>query len=460
MTVSRVSLLVSTLALAATACGDIGDENYLPPPREAVNQVDLDNRPWCVGTCLPDYGSQRIDCNAEAGVEFFPVDVLNAETGTVAEFYAYNDDTNDFMVAGPAGYDPDITPVNFAPPAVPVNDRCGPDGTLGMENVHHIRGGLFREWGGGIGRRLLNFTTTATPPCPAGPSAETDPDYCVDADPRVEAAGDPALSTNFYEMMADLRGWEGISFWARGGPNNTAGMRVGLGDRQLDDDIAFLEYRAGLEPLCGRVRECGCRNHRPCTLNDTMGGLAFPTYSCWQPGLDLSPAQIEARVLADGGRPIDFLNDWPYESCQSTFCNLGNAAYAAGDLATGAPDPLFATADHPGGFPGTAQCLPYKLTNDLEANFCYDPTDPKRAPADPPDRCGDVWARGVTLTTDWQFYKIPFTELRQEGYAKQFGALDLSKLTLVRFTWSQGWVDIWLDDVRFYRHQGFTGQPQ
>jgi hypothetical protein len=57
----------------------------------------------------------------------------------------------------------------------------------------------------------------------------------------------------------------------------------------------------------------------------------------------------------------------------------------------------------------------------------------------------------VALTNDWQFYKVPFTELRQEGYGKEFQYLDLSKITLVRFTWMQGWLDVWLDDVRFYR---------
>ena len=34
----------------------------------------------------------------------------------------------------------------------------------------------------------------------------------------------------------------------------------------------------------------------------------------------------------------------------------------------------------------------------------------------------------------------------------EFSYLDLSKITLVRFTWMQGWLDVWLDDVRFYRH--------
>ncbi len=461
----QLGFAVTALGLAASACGDIGDENYVPPTRTAVNQIDLDNSPWCVGTCLPDYGSQRIDCNAEAGLEFFPYDVMNADAGTITQFYAYNDGTNDFMVAGPIPFDPAPVATNYEPQAVTVNDRCGPDGQLGMENVHHIRGGLFREWGGGMGRRLLDFVSTDC----SRPAAEGEPDYCPDADPRIDGVtSDPSddayiqmskatLANDFYGMMVDLRGWEGISFWARGGPNNTGGVRVGLGDRQLDDDVAFLENRAGLEPLCGRVRECGCRNHRPCTENDIPSANGVPTFSCWQPGIDPSPGELQAA-----GAAVSLLEDRPYDACGITACNEGAAAFAMGDTLTAAPDPLFATAEHPNMTftQKTAQCLRYKLTNDLEDSFCYDPNNPATFPSDPPQQCGDVFAKGVTLTQDWQFFKIPFTELRQEGYAKPFGTLDLSKITLVRFTWSQGWVDVWLDDVRFYRHIGFTGQSQ
>lgn len=472
----QAALVVTALGLAAPACGDIGDENYVPPARTIVNAADLNNSPWCVGTCLPDYGSQRIDCNAEDGVEFFPFDVMNADGTVVTQFYAYNDGTNDFMVAGPDPYVPGPVPTNYEPAVVPVTDRCGPDGQLTTEQVHHIRGGLFHEWGGGMGRRLLTLATD----CPNYPAQEGDPEHCPDADPRIEAVADnppplagTSLRTDFYSMMVDLRAWEGISFWARGGPNNTGGIRVGLGDRQLDDDIAFLELRAGIEPMCGRVRECGCRNHRPCTLNDFATELTppgvepaittlqpAPSYSCWQPGFDPSPGQIERE---QGTVNVNALEDRPYDACNVTACNEGNAAFAGGMTLTAAPDPLFATSLHPSNDPNnpfTAECLPYKLDNDLEDYFCYDPNDPARAPADAPERCGDVFAKGVTLTQDWQFFKVPFTELRQEGYAKQFGTLDLSKITLVRFTWSQGWVDVWLDDVRFYRHIGFTGQSQ
>jgi hypothetical protein len=439
----------AVLTLIASGCGSIGDENYVPPSTTPLNQVDLANKPFCIGTCTPDYGSTRIDCDAEAGLEFFPVDVMNGDTGTVTGFYAYNDGSADFMVAGPTPFDGTAIvsndPVsmqlsNYEPPTVQVNDRCGPDGKPESNNVHHLRGGMFTEWGGGMGRRLLNFVTQASPACMARGALPGEPDYCPDPDERIEAAADLPrnasnnLRSDFYGMVADLRGWEGISFWARQGPDNTAGIRVYVGDRQLDDDIAFLEAGAGIKPMCLRARECGCRNHRPCTSNAPLMG-----FSCWDDELDVSPATLREQAMAAGRT---FYN--PYDVCGNTLCDSINAAWQR-------PDPLFSTPDNPT-TAGRAQCQLYKLTNDLETYYCYDRENPDSYPPDGPQQCGDGWAKGVKLSTDWQFFTIPFTELRQEGYGQEFASLDLSKITLVRFTWMQGWVDVWLDDVRFYRH--------
>lgn len=433
---ASLGMACSLLLGAFAGCGGIGDESYVPNPGVPVNKVDLDAAPYCVGTCEPDYGSTFVDCTADDGLEFFPADVMNGDTGTVTNFYSYTDNTTEFLVSGPTAYS--TTQANFDPPTVTVNDLCGDDGqTIGPNNVHHIRGGLFREWGGGMGRRLVDFVTPLG--CPAGPSRETDPEYCPDADPRVEdaiAAGATALRGQFYGMIADLTGWEGISFWARQGPNNTAGIRVYVADRQLDEDISFLEGGAGIEPMCDRVRECGCRNHRPCT----PGGAGLIQSFCYDPVETPNFAELRQEYVARGEQ---VLFEERYPLCGASACDEQNDAFQQ-------PDPLFATAANMTS-PGTAECLPHKLTNDLEDLFCYDPTDPARVPPDGPDRCGDGWAKGVTLTNDWRFYKVPFTDLRQEGWGKLFTYLDLSKITLVRFTWMQGWLDVWLDNVRFYR---------
>jgi hypothetical protein len=434
------------LAVAFSACGDVGDPNYTSPVIDPVNGVDLASRPYCVGTCLPDYGSSRVDCTADDGLEFFPFDVLNAEpaaggVATITGFYSYNDGTAEFMASGPMPYT--ASQANFAPPAVRASGLCGPDNQIRDSNVHHLRGGLFREWGGGMGRRLVDFVTSSGGgTCPAGPSREGDPDYCPDADPRVDAAiaggASANLSTRFYGMMADLRGWDGISFWARQGPNNTAGIRVYVGDRQLDDDISFIEQNdGGIEPLCRRARECGCSNHEPCTLAD--GGLT--AWFCYDPA---EVSSISALRDEYNGRGEGTLFEERYPLCGPTACDDDYDAFTE-------PDRTFTTAGARPGFTGTAQCEWFDLTNDLGDYFCYDKNDRATFPPDGPERCGDGWAKGVTLESDWTFYKIPFTELRQEGYGKEFQYLDLSKITLVRFTWMQGWIDVWLDDVRFYR---------
>jgi hypothetical protein len=434
-----LGVALSFLLVGFAGCGGIGDENYVPNLGTPINQADLNASPYCVGTCEPDYGSTRVDCRADDGLEFFPADVLNGDSGAVTGFYSYNDNTAEFLHSGPGGYS--TTQGNFEPPTVTVTDLCGEadDTRVGTNRVHHLRGGLFREWGGGMGRRLVNFVTEAPLTCLPGPSRPTDPEYCPDADPRVEdaiaAGASEMLRGQFYGMMADLRGWEGISFWARQGPNNTAGIRVYVGDRQLDEDIAFLETNAGITPLCGRVRECGCRNHRPCT--PAGGGLVDS--HCFDPNEIPNFPELRAEY-ADRNELTLFEERFPL--CGASECNDPNDAFTM-------VDPSFSTpAAVP---PGTAECQVYKLTNDLEDYFCFDRNKPETYPPDGPERCGDGWAKGVTLTNDWKFYKVPFTELRQEGYGKEFQYLDLSKITLVRFTWMQGWVDVWLDDVRFYR---------
>jgi hypothetical protein len=103
-------------------------------------------------------------------------------------------------------------------------------------------------------------------------------------------------------------------------------------------------------------------------------------------------------------------------------------------------------------FAATASCNSYTFKNDITREGCF---DAKNGPPPPEssERCGDPWFSPVRLSTDWQFFRVPFSELRQEGYGKEFPALDRSAVTMVRFTWSQGWIDYWIDDVRFFRRK-------
>jgi hypothetical protein len=229
-------------------------------------------------------------------------------------------------------------------------------------------------------------------------------------------------------MITDVRGWEGISFWARRGPDSQPGFRLAIQDRNLDDDISFQETSGGLVPHCRRAKECDCRNHRPCTPGP-MGG-----FFCWDPKLDLSPEATR--------------HPWNHElyRCGVTQCDDPYPAYP------NQPDPPFWTSERQDNYVGTASCASFTFRNDITRLQCFDTTNGP-TPTESVDKCGDPWITPVRLSSDWAFYKIPFTELRQEGYGKEFPVIDLSAITSVRFTWGVGWLDVWIDDVRIYRRK-------
>ncbi len=39
----------------------------------------------------------------------------------------------------------------------------------------------------------------------------------------------------------------------------------------------------------------------------------------------------------------------------------------------------------------------------------------------------------------------------QQGWAKQAPNFDLTSISVVRFTWDVGYIDYYIDDVKFYR---------
>jgi hypothetical protein len=403
-------------------------------------------RPGPDGTCRPDVLPPLVNCAAaEQGVEFMNPAVFDF-SANASSLYSYSDGTSEFLQ--PNGYEP---------PLFTGSTRCGidsnGDGVLEADQTKagelHLWGGPFREWGGGMGRSMQGYAAAAG--CASvGTGAPMDDGNgpCPPIDERIEAvptagAGDPGaqLRSDAYQRLVDVRDWDGISFWARLGPGSDPGFRVSLGDRQLDDDISFLEAEAlklggvGPGPMCGRVLECGCRNHRPCTADP--GGLGS---FCWDPARnDPAPSQVLATL--PGAVVDEFPYNFPYEMCGATQCDEPYDAFTRAD-------PIFATSAQQ----GTASCQPYTFDNDFTADYCYDAADPLGLAVAPAyERCGDVWARPIGLTEQWQFFKVPFTELRQEGWGKEFQYLDLSKIALVRFTWAVGWIDFWVDDVRFYR---------
>ena len=104
-----------------------------------------------------------------------------------------------------------------------------------MNRTIDIQGGPFLAWGGGVGMSVKDFTGMTN-------------------------------VTDYRTVLKDVSDYEGISFWARRGPDSQVGFRVLVGDKYTDDDIAYLNYkqRPLMPRFCERVRECACLNHRAC----------------------------------------------------------------------------------------------------------------------------------------------------------------------------------------------------
>jgi hypothetical protein len=421
----------------------------------------------CVQTCSPDYGPRSItldECErVEEGLEFFPAPVWDWEDGGRGDAYSYQDGTTEFLSTNTPTCTVDVhaelgvetsCQSQYTPLAAPV-DRCGSTRAL------HLRGGPFREWGGGLGVRLDNLANDAAvamgSTCPSIPPETPDPAtpaFCPEYIERIATAPGsvyvkPATDTSeevvttfpmnagaYYLMQVDLREWEGISFWARRGPDSQAGIRMVLADLNMDDDASFLETQGGLEPTCRRAKECDCRNHRKCTLwpsGEAEGRQWIGGNYCAEPELDVSP--------------FSSMHPWNHElyRCEESACDYRYAAYP------NTPDaPFFTTERTADNYVGTASCNTHTFDNDITRKGCFDavkgPVPPESA-----DRCGDPWIAPVRLNGDWSFYKVPFSDFRQEGYGMEFPAIKLDAVTMVRFTWNVGWIDYWIDDVRFYR---------
>jgi hypothetical protein len=438
--------------------------------RAEINGVPRDE---CVDpqVCTPDPGpsemSPALCAMAEEGLEFLPIWDFNSSTsdeepdpeqGCVRAPRTYNYAQTMYMYHDKSSYV--IEPWDYEPPGA-MSERCGAE-----EPAFHVRGGPFLAWGGGLGTRMDRLNARC--------GTEDEPDFCVE-DPDFPASVDVNnQNCNRQAQWLDMTQWEGISFWGRRAPDGQPGVRIAIGDTNTDDDISFAQYYEDPDAprACERIKRCGCRDQSPCTkftraelpTEDVFNScktvqssqVVYPDvsilpsgpsdscvvpgkvepeefYYCYDPDRHIAPSAIhsDSKYLAafdDEGNQIVY--DW----CGPTACTSLYEAFQAAD-------PQF----H--GKP----CTEYTFRTGLTDAYCYDPeTDPPPSPSS--DECGDNWMKSVDLSTDWRFYKIPFTELLQQGWAKEFGELRIDQVSTVRFLWGRGYVDFWLDDVSFYRH--------
>jgi hypothetical protein len=425
----------------------------------------------CTGpACVPLNGgapvttAPTVDCKSiYQGLEFAPFSVLdNEETGTsngvmgnIAQyFYQYVD--------GTAG----LSPSGYSPLAI-AQDLCA-DQPPGTNHVYHTSGGPFTGWGGGLGIALAHINTDSglcagnqAPVCPDTGGFTTDtPCLCP-----------PATTTNpkdfgSFEISSaalDVSQWDGISLWARRGPNSQPLLRVLVGDKYTDDDISYLMFANNhsiplSELYCLRKADCGC-NYQDTTCSFYSADIATdPTYASTVVSDPLIPDPADPTdPTRNGSLYCGAPKSHPASASQNSLSSnglacpdmaVGCASNFCGQSVCDEPYPAYATEPDPE-FVGKP-CTTYTYRNGTQSDVCYDPAkDPPPPEAD--EQCGDHFTFPINLSTEWQLYTIPFTEMFQQGWAKQAPTFDLTSVSVVRFTWDVGYIDYYIDDVRFYR---------
>lgn len=425
VTEKRACALALLLTALAAACS--ANKNHAQRERAAAEAgaeaeaLDAGRPDGCIRSCLPDPGSLPVNCEkAEEGYEFAGED----GSGAPNQFALWN-------LVSSSGYKgyvyQDGSAVDPSQDADQV-ERCGE-----MRTVKHVRGGPFTGWGGGAGLSIKDWWTrvkadellldpNSAPPDCTGPGTPF---------PCENQARNPSIHNRF----VDARAWDGISLWLRRGPEGQDGVRVTLGDKYTDDE-QNIDQDEGVpngdginteQQYCKRAKTCSCPSNRPCTPfrdPDPGGGIVE---LCYDPRYDSLPVKC-----SDGKYCFSaFAGRAPIQYCGQSACD---EQFPAGGL-----DPAFL---------GKA-CTPYQLQSGENASYCYDPG--QTPPPENYERCGDHWQTPIRVSTDWQLFLIPFSDMRQQGYGKESQRLHVDELSLFRLTWEGGYVDYYIDAVRFYR---------
>jgi hypothetical protein len=412
----RLLCAAGVVAFAA-GCGAYknGDERRDRAARERARAAELDAGRAITDCpnpqrCEPEPIPEPANCDAaEKGLEFFSPAVWDF---TSRSPYSYDDGSTGN--GGSALNRPtanDTIQDGIASNRIPYQ-RCA---DRAEDTVFRIWGGPFMAWGGGLGTSILDFNreVRGEMPCSNGVASIN----CSSSEQWLQV------------RTLDVSDWDGISFWARRGTESQGAIRVALGDKYTDDDLnvdasppqEILAADRSLQRLgeddgidveqkqCKRARVCSCDGNRPCTLNEKDG-----LHYCYDPRYETPPTGTE-------------------DLCGEDACN---AWYATQQF----EDPSFY---------GRA-CTPHVTASGKAGSYCFNPgEDPE--PAENYESCGDHWTKGITLSGDWRLYLVPFSDLRQQGYGQEAPRLLTDQISIVRFTWAAGFIDYYLDDVRFYR---------
>jgi hypothetical protein len=337
--------------------------------------------------------------------------------------------------------------------------------------VIHMRGAGFRYYGGNIAHILAgeNFVATAAvPPATvirnptpdAIPTCPPGSDLCAPiSDPHAPGAGTAVNSAGFplgkgvdaagevipwtqpvLHTYWDVSAYEGVSFWARRGPDSMGTLFVTLQDQHTSDDMNRENNK-----FCKRILPCvnTCLNGEPCSpngdekSNGPNNDHAGPTvYRCFDPkkGAIPQPPPFQTAVtVADVQTAPDDELDVAYPRCGPSACTF-RADY---------PDPDFEGKE----------CRPHTFTSGESGNYCFNAGDP--LPPSREERCGDGYSSTIQLSTEWQFYTVPFSDMRQGGYGKISPEFDLHSAYSITLAWYTGNLDFFIDNVSLYRTPGY-----
>jgi hypothetical protein len=415
-------LPLSLLALPFIACSS--DKNHAErddaakrdPSYMPIDYNDAEAmKKACVGACRTDPGSKPVKvAEVEAGYQFAWMWDFANEPNARATF-TYDDNTTDFVVPfrtpsttgyGTGGWEP-------IPDAVPLAWQ-------GPTQAVRFKGGPFTEYGGGVGMSLR--TISNAPKDVAMPRANP----AIALLEQAPSAEFPDPTGGAYDVSA----WEGLAVWVRRGPDGQSTMRLGLTERNSAEDLnssavlnVMMMHPQGVEEgkYCRRWRYCGCSGTTPCS---PVPGSPIGEQRCFDPA-------IENPTIAELSDQIK------YPHCGVSRCKDKNSS-------TIGPDEDVYFKDK--------QCAPAVTSDGHSDLYCYDPgVDP--TPPSKRERCGNPFSRAITVSTDWQLIKVPFTDLRQADEAQVAGGMDLHSVKQVAFTYAGGWVDFWVANIGFYRKQ-------
>ncbi len=409
-------------------------------PGIASHERDLDPVP--PADCA-EFARQSQGLEFSTGIWFETFEPRKGGSVGTAEAWAAHDDKTEgsFFTPGELNAYKDLVPLKGAILwGLPAQELPGPKCDDAPNDwVFHFQGGRFNRFGAGV-EHPIALIAPDVPYLPGTPGLNCPADPLDPAKPSVVCPPAPAASDEFYgnglpidptdhpppyaqpelHTYWDLSFYDGISFWARRGPEGQGAFTTIIQDQHTSSDLNKENNQN-----CQRVKPCWskCLNRAPCTLNEGEG-----IYRCFDPA-DGDLSDIPATPGGGAATNDSSLLDQVAPRCGKTACSSPTT---------------FLDPD----FDGKA-CRPFTFNTHESGEYCFNENDP--APPSSGERCGDGYAKEVTLTPYWKFYKIRFSELRQQGFGKVSPGMDLRSVHAVAFIGTHGWIDFFLDNVSFYR---------